>query len=78
MALGAFQLAIQEAPHVAELIQKAKDYFSALFGAGLITAAEQDALHARIDTIAEYARKGQIPPGWEVEPDPEADARQSA
>lgn len=63
--------AISAAPGVIALVQKAKDLISALFGANLITKAQQDALHARIDAHALMVNAGLIEPWWQVEPDPE-------
>jgi hypothetical protein len=71
MILGGLQTAIQEFPQIIALVTKAKEFIAGLTGAKLITKAQQDALHARIDAISEAAQRGEIPPAWQVEPDPE-------
>lgn len=68
MAIGAIQAAIQAFPQVEAIVVKGKEWISSFTSGGLITKAQQDALHARIDHISEQAQNGEIPEGWEVEP----------
>ena len=70
MILGGIQAIIMAAPKVVALVQKAKEMISAMFSAGLITKEIQDKLHAHIDEISRAAIAGEIPPAWQVEPDP--------
>lgn len=59
------------APKAVELANAAKAYFQAMFNAGLITKATQDACNARVD--AEVALFATVPPShWQVQPDPPA------
>lgn len=71
LVLNGLTAALTAAPQVMELVQKAKDFFTSMAGNGLITDAQQDALHARVDAIVEAAQNGQLPPAWSVEPDPQ-------
>lgn len=66
----AFEAAIAAAPQVVELVNKAKEFIAAMFGAKLITKAQQDALHARIDAHVLQVQAGIIDPALLVEPDP--------
>lgn len=70
LALQFFQMAISAAPQVVELVTQAKNYFSAMFTAKLITAEQQNLLHAHIDSISAMAKAGLFPSHWQVEPDP--------
>lgn len=69
--LGGVQMAIQEFPKAVALVKKAKDFFTGLVGDGIITKDQQDKLHARIDELSAAAQRGEIPPAWTVEADPE-------
>ena len=71
LVVQGIQAAVAAAPQVAEIVTKAKDFIASLFGAGLITKAQQDAMAAHVDAVCEAALNGQEPPQWLVEPDPE-------
>lgn len=64
------QAAIQAAPMVVGIVNSAKAYIASLFEAGLISKAQQDAIHAHVDAIAASAASGQTPPEFTVEADP--------
>ena len=64
------QAAIAAAPEIASIMTAAKDFVSSLFGAGVITAAQQDALHAHIDDLVFALLNGNEPPEFTIEPDP--------
>lgn len=68
--MSAIQLAISAAPQVVKLYEQAKTFISALFSAGVITKADQDALHAHIDAIQKAVENGEVPPSWQIEKDP--------
>lgn len=70
LILQGIQAAISAAPSVIAIVQSAKDFISSLFGAGLITKAQQDALHQAIDAHAALVAQGIIPDWWKVEADP--------
>ena len=70
LIMQGLQAAITAAPAVTELVTKAKDFISTLFSKGLISKAQQDALHAHVDSVAAMAKEGIIPPHWQVEADP--------
>ena len=72
LVLNGLTAALTAAPQVVELAQKAKDFFGSMTGAGLITADQQDTLHARVDQIQQAALEGKLPPAWTVELDPQA------
>jgi hypothetical protein len=69
--LAGIQAAIGAAPAVVEVIKSAKDLITSLFTAGLITADQQNALHAWVDAHSALVKAGLTPPAWTVEPDPE-------
>jgi len=62
--------AISAAPKVIEVVQKAKDFITALFTAGAISKERQDALHLAVDARAALAAAGIVDPAWTVEADP--------
>lgn len=64
------QAAISAAPAAVEIVAKAKEFISALFSANAITKAQQDALHAHIDSLQALALAGVVPSHWQVQPDP--------
>jgi argininosuccinate lyase len=68
--VSAIQLAIAAAPKAVALYEDSKAYISALFKAGVISKADQDALHAHVDAIQAAVEAGEVPPSWSVEPDP--------
>ena len=73
MALDGLEALIQAEPQIASVVSAVKNLITGLFGAGIITADQQNALHARIDAVAAAAQAGQVLPEWTVEPDPPAD-----
>lgn len=68
--MSAIQLAVAAAPKVEALYVKGKEFISALFGAGLLTIEQQDALHKHVDALQALALAGIVPDAWKVEPDP--------
>lgn len=71
LILQGITAAIQAAPQVAEIVTKGKELIGSLVSGDLITKEQQDALHHRVDVVTEAAKRGEKPPAWEVEPDPE-------
>jgi hypothetical protein len=67
--LAGIQAAISAAPQVAEVIAAAKNLLTSLFGAGVISKEQQDALHQWVDSHAALVQQGIEPPSWSVEPD---------
>lgn len=68
--LQALHAAILAAPQVKSLVENGKALFASLFEAGLISKDQQDKLHSRVDEICRAALAGEVPPHWQVEPDP--------
>jgi hypothetical protein len=68
--ISGIEMAIRLLPGVINVVTTAKEFLASLFGAGVITAAQQAALFARIDEITRQAVAGQLPEHWAVEPDP--------
>lgn len=60
-------LAISGARELEPAIVAAKNFIRSLFSGGLITEAQQDAVHAHVDAIAAAAVAGNPPPEWTVE-----------
>jgi hypothetical protein len=75
--ISGIEMAIRLLPGVIDVVTKAKSFLATLFGAGVITAAQQAALFARIDEITRQAAAGQLPEHWNVEPDPEPEPASS-
>jgi hypothetical protein len=71
LIISAIQAAIAAAPQVAKVVAGAKAWISSLFAGGIITAEQQDALHAHVDSIAALNATGIRPAAWTVEPDPQ-------
>lgn len=72
LILNGITAAISAAPQVMEIVQKGKELITALTGAGIITAEQQDTLHAHVDAELEKFKSGDTtPPAWLVEKDPE-------
>ena len=67
LIIAAVQTAIQEAPNVVQIVKEAKDTFQALFSAGLITKATQDACNAHVEACVDAANAGTLPPEFYVE-----------
>jgi len=72
LILKGLLMAISAAPQIVELAAKAKEFFSTLFGKGLITKEQQDALFLRIDAHCALVNSGVIEPEFAVDPDPES------
>lgn len=72
LIIQAIQAAIVAAPKVAEIVKAGKDMIAALFIAGKISKAQQDALMLWADGVTAMANAGIVPPGWEVRPNPVA------
>lgn len=72
LILQGLEAAIAAAPAVVAIVTKAHELIDTLFGANLITKAQQDAMHATIDARAALVAAGIIPDWWKVQPDPGA------
>jgi hypothetical protein len=70
LLLGIITQVIASAPQIAQAVSTMKDLIAALFGAKLITKAQQDALMAYCDANQQMALAGIRPAAWQVEPDP--------
>lgn len=71
LLIQGIEAAIAAAPKAMDVITKAKDFITAMFTAGAISKAQQDALHLRIDSMQALALAGVIPDHWQVQPDPQ-------
>jgi len=70
LIIAGIEAALQAAPQIADVVDKAKALISSLFTAGVITAEQQNTLHAHIDQHAADLAAGNVPTPWTVEPDP--------
>lgn len=61
--------ALNAAPAVTQLVEQTKGYISALFTAGVITAEQQNQLHAHCDAHMHATLRGEKPPELVVDPD---------
>jgi len=61
---------ITAAPDIEKAVGAVKDFITNLVSAGVITADQQTALHAHVDSVAAAVASGQTPPEFTVEPDP--------
>lgn len=61
--------ALNAAPAVTQLVQQTKDYITALFTAGVITAEQQNTLHAHCDAHMQATLRGEKPPELVIDPD---------
>lgn len=68
--LALIQAGIKVAPDVAKFVLEAKSFATTLFGSGLITVAQQEAIHSRIDVLAGHVNAGTRPPEYTVDADP--------
>lgn len=57
-------------PEVARIFQQAREWFDMAFRGGLITVAQQAALRDWSDRREAAVLGGEIPPEWQIEPDP--------
>lgn len=64
------QVGIAAAPQIKNVVVKGKDFITSLFEGGVITKAQQDAVHSHVDAVAAAVKGGNLPPEWSVEPDP--------
>jgi len=65
------QLGIAAAPVVEKAVLDAKIFINNLFLARLITAEQQDNLHAHVDDVGTLFAAGRdLPTHWTVQPDP--------
>lgn len=71
LAIQAFTALMAAAPQVAAILEQAKNFFTGLFAAGLITKAQQDAVHAHLDSVWAMLQSGITLDHWKVEPDPQ-------
>lgn len=67
---GWITAAVSAAPKIIAAYNAIRNFIMDLFGAGVITKAQQDALMAHTDATVEAFLKGEPPPAWTVEPDP--------
>jgi len=67
--LGVIQLTLSATTELAPLIVKTREWINALFSAGVITAAEQNRLHAICDEHMNARLRGERPPALVVDPD---------
>lgn len=70
LVIQGIQAAIAAAPQIEAVVTAGKDYITALFSAGAITADQQNAVHAHVDAVAAAVASGQTPPEFVVAPDP--------
>jgi hypothetical protein len=68
--IAGVQAAINAAPQIEAIVTSAKAWFTSLFEGGLITIAQQKAIHDHIDSISAMAKAGIVLPHWQVEQDP--------
>lgn len=62
---------VNAAPQLTKLYEQARGLFDMMFRGGLITVEQQNALRSWADAHEEAVLAGNIPPEWQVEPDPE-------
>lgn len=65
----AIQAAITEAPEIAAIVTKGKEFISSLTAGGIISVQQQNDLHARIDAHCEAVLKGEYAPWWNDQPE---------
>ena len=70
IVIAGIEAAIQAAPGIIDVVEKGKALIASLFGAGIISADQQNTLHAHIDQHAADVAAGKEPVSWTVEPDP--------
>lgn len=63
-------LVAKGAPEVEKIYAAARDLFNSLFSGGLITKAQQDALMDWSDKHMVATLAGEVPPEFQVEPNP--------
>lgn len=68
---GWITLSVSAAEKLIPAVQAAIAFIRNLFSAGLIDAATQDKLMAHVDAVTLAFVKGETPPQWTVEPDPQ-------
>lgn len=72
LIVPAITAVLTEAPNYIALAKKVKDFFAEMFKQGMITTAEQDRIDDFVDEVLDARRRGQVPPEFTVEPDPES------
>lgn len=72
LVVQGIQAAIAAAPQIEAVATSAKNFITTLFENGVITAAQQNAVHAHVDAVAAAVANGQTPPEFVVAPDPTA------
>jgi len=70
LAVQAFQALLAEAPQIEGLATDIKNFFQNLFNKGLISSAQQNQVHAHVDSVCAAILAGQEPPEFKVEADP--------
>lgn len=69
--LPIIQAAIKAAPDAVVVFNQAKAFFTTLFETGQISVEQQNAVAAQLEAITNAVLQNQVPPAWQVEPDPE-------
>jgi hypothetical protein len=64
------QAGIAVTPDIAKFVTEAKQFLDTLFGMGVITKAQQDAIAAHVDSLRDAYTANEPPPEYRVEPDP--------
>lgn len=70
--VSVIQAIVKYAPDAAKAYTAVKGFIMSLFGAGVISKADQDKLFAYVDATLKAHEAGNPPPQWTVEPDPES------
>lgn len=65
--INGINLAVQAAPKILEVGTAAVDFAAALFGAGVITREQQEAVNVYVEAVQSAALAGLRPPHWQVE-----------
>ena len=68
--IGLINLVAASGPQLTKLYEQARELFAMMFQGGLITAAQQEALKSWADEHERATLAGEIPPEFQVEPDP--------
>jgi hypothetical protein len=70
-AVSLVEMAVKAAPDAITIVNQARAFFGSLFSAGQISVEQQTAVSARLEAITQAVLRGEVPPAWQVEPDPE-------
>lgn len=68
--IALIQAVVTAAPQIEGVVSDLKNYISSLATRGLISTAQQNAVHAYVDAVAAAAASGNTPPEFTVEADP--------